>query len=98
MKAITPYLVFDGNCREAMTFYQQALGGELQAMTYGESATPSGQVPPPDVTDKLIHARLERGDTVLMASDNGSNMPYHLGNNAWMSLACDSDQEVESLF
>ena len=35
MKAITPYLVFDGNCREAMTFYQQALGGGGQAESGG---------------------------------------------------------------
>jgi PhnB protein len=28
MKEATPYLVFNGNCREAMTFYQSCLGGE----------------------------------------------------------------------
>ncbi len=32
MKDITPYLTFDGSCREAMTFYQQCLGGELSTM------------------------------------------------------------------
>src|SRR6185312_5274964 len=33
----TPYLIFNGNCREAMTFYQTCLGGELSVTTFGES-------------------------------------------------------------
>lgn len=37
MKEITPYLNFGGNCREAMTFYQRCLGGELTVGTFGES-------------------------------------------------------------
>jgi PhnB protein len=37
MKEATPYLIFNGNCREAMTFYQSCLGGELNVMTFGEA-------------------------------------------------------------
>jgi len=33
---LNPYLMFDGNCREALEFYQAIFGGELNVMTYGD--------------------------------------------------------------
>ncbi len=50
MKAMTPYLNFDGNCREAMTFYHSCLGGDLNVMTFGESEFDS----PPEAKDRLM--------------------------------------------
>lgn len=94
MKTITSYLNFDGNCREAMTFYQQCFGGELQAMTFGEGEFES----PPEAKDRLIHARLANGSMVLMASDTMPGMPYQQGNNVWLSLECESVGEVEGLY
>ena len=37
MTQINSYLTFNGNCREAMTFYKECLGGELEFQTIGES-------------------------------------------------------------
>ena len=37
MTQINSYLTFSGNCREAMTFYRECLGGELYFQTIGES-------------------------------------------------------------
>lgn len=94
MQAMTPYLNFDGNCREAMTFYQHCIGGELNVMTFGEGEFDS----PPESKDRLIHARLTKGSTILMASDTMPGMPYQQGNNVWLSLVCESDEEVNSLY
>ena len=33
----TPFLLFDGNCAEAMTFYHQCLGGELTLTKLGDT-------------------------------------------------------------
>ena len=45
MTQLTPYLGFDGNCAEAMRFYETALGGKMDMMlTYGESPM-AGQFP-----------------------------------------------------
>ena len=41
---LTPYLLFDGNCAEAMTFYKACLGGELTITTLGDSPM-KGQFP-----------------------------------------------------
>ncbi|MDB4948502.1 MAG: hypothetical protein JWM27_1151 [Gemmatimonadetes bacterium] len=94
MKEITPYLNFDGTCREAMTFYQGVLGGEMFVMTFGEGEFDS----PPEARDRLIHARLTRGSMVLMASDSMPGMELKKGNDVWLNLQCETDEEVDALY
>ena len=65
---IESYIFFTDQCAEAMRFYAKALGGKIEAMMkYGDS--PAGPHNPPEMADKVIHARLVVGDAVLMASD-----------------------------
>jgi len=65
---VIPYVFFNGNCKEAIKFYERVLGGKVQAlMTYGDS--PMGKDMPPEQKDKIIHARVDVGKSVLMASD-----------------------------
>lgn len=35
---LVPYFTFNGNCEEAVNFYRQVLGGEVQLMHYGDAA------------------------------------------------------------
>jgi PhnB protein len=95
MKEINVYLIFNGNCREAMTFYQKCLGADVQMMPFSEMP---GDKVPPEAKDRLMHARLTKGPTVLMASDNMPGMPFHQGDNFSVSLNCESIQEIEKLF
>src|SRR5579872_6055347 len=65
---INPYLFFDGNCEEALKFYAQCLGGNIQALfTYAGS--PAEAHVPPEPGGKILHATLVVGDQVLQASD-----------------------------
>ena len=65
---ISPYLSFNGDCAAAFTFYQQCLGGKIITMqTHGES--PMKDHVAPGWHDKVIHARLEVGNSVVMGSD-----------------------------
>ena len=94
MKEVTPYLNFDGNCRQAMTFYKDCLGADLYLMPFSE-------VPgdfPPEAKDKIMHARLSKGTTLLMASDAMPGMPLQRGNDIWISINCESLAEIEKLF
>jgi len=63
----TPFLLFDGNCAEAMTFYQQALGGDLQMTKLGDS--PLRDQLPPDKHERIINAHLVSGGVELSATD-----------------------------
>ena len=99
MKTFNAYLIFNGNCRQAMEFYAKSLGADLQMMTY--SQTP-GQGPgceiPEQAKDKIMHAHLQKGSAVLMASDGRPGQPATIGNNLWVSMDCDSAQEIEKVF
>jgi PhnB protein len=65
---INPYLIFNGDCKAAFTFYAQSLQGRIEAMTtFGE--TPVGEQMPKDLHNLIIHTRLLVGDQVLMGSD-----------------------------
>lgn len=92
-REITPYLMFDGDCRAAMTFYQEVLGGRLDMSTYGQTDpnTSAGE------KDKIIHARLESGATVIMASDSGKGNPVKDGDDVWLSLQCGPASEVDAV-
>jgi len=63
---LNAYLLFEGNCREAMGFYQRIFGGELQIMTFGQvdDSCPAAK------RDSVMHASLMGGEVDLMASDN----------------------------
>ena len=96
MKDMNTYLNFDGNCREAMTFYEKCLGAELSIMPYSAG---EGQCDfPPEAKDKVMHARLTKGQAVLMASDTTPGMPYQQGNNFSININCESLEEIERLF
>jgi len=69
--SIQPYLTFGGRCQEAVDFYREALGAEVQMLMRFKDAPdqpPPGMVPE-NWGDKIMHASLKIGDAVLMASD-----------------------------
>src|ERR1043165_4431849 len=94
MKAFQPYLNLDGNTREAMTFYQQCLGGKLDVMSFADAKVPG----PPGSENRVMHARLVDGDAVLMASDTMPGHPFTPGNNVHVNVECDSPEELEKKF
>lgn len=64
---LQPYLHFDGDCREAFTFYREVLGGELTTMlTYGEGPP---ELAGPEWSDRILHATLLVGGQELLGSD-----------------------------
>jgi PhnB protein len=94
MKAITPYLNFDGKTREAMTFYHKILGGDLNIQTFGDVKAPG----PPGSENRVMHAGIRSASAVLMASDTMPGMPFIQGNNVHLNIDCDDIAEIERLF
>lgn len=66
---INPYLTFAGNCEEAFKAYAKILGGKIVTMMPHEG-TPAETHAPPEWRKKIMHARLDFGDNVLMATDS----------------------------
>jgi len=95
MKTVTTYLSFDGNCRQAMSFYQQCLASELQLNPYPDA---SGQ-PSADQAARIMHSQIVRqGAPILMGSDTPQVGSLRTGNNVSVSIDCDSLDEIERLF
>lgn len=96
MAQLDPYLVFNGNCAEAMHFYADALGGKIEKeQTF--RGTPGWESMPPELADQILHIRMTLGDRVLMASDNGGH-PFQGRQGFSLTLTCDSIEEANRAF
>lgn len=93
---IQAYLTFNGNCREAMHFYQDCLGGELTLQTIGES--PLSDKMPAKMKDCILHAILTKGPLVLMGSDMVPPSGLIKGNAVSLSLSCNSEEDINTIY
>jgi PhnB protein len=96
MSQINTYLTFNGNCREAMTFYQKCLGGDLTFQTIGES--PLAEKMPPQMKEYILHSTLSKEALVLMGSDMVSEGGLIKGNNISIALDCESEEEMKDTY
>lgn len=88
---LNPYLSFRDNAREAMEFYRDALGGELDVNTFGEY----GDADAPEA-NLLMHAQLTTpSGFTLMGADTPPGMDYQEpGGGFAISLSGDDDGEL----
>jgi PhnB protein len=96
---VQPYLFFNGRCEEAVEFYKKALGAEvLMMMRYKESPEqpPAGMLPP-GFENKVMHASLRVGQTVVMASDGCSTDGAKFEGFS-LSVAVSTPAEVDGIF
>ena len=91
-----PYLTFDGQCRQAMTFYRECLGGELFFQTIGES--PMADQLPPEAQAFILHASLTNGALTILASDMVAERGLEVGNAVSLMLDCSSEEEIRRLY
>ena len=63
----TPFLLFDGTCEEAMTFYHNCLGGELILTRLAD--TPMKAQFPPEKHNRIIYSQIKSGNLEFSATD-----------------------------
>ena|SRR2546421_12804838 len=94
--SLNPYLHFSGQCETAFKFYEKALGGKIESMmTHGES--PMADKVSADWRTKIMHARLNVGDGVLMGSDAPPQY-YKKPQGFSVSLGLKDPAKAESIF
>ncbi len=96
MTQINAYVGFNGQCREAMTFYKECLGGELTLQTIAE--TPVAAQCAEGMQNSIMHSSLTKGNLLLMGSDMTGPDGYNQGNNIALSLNCSSEEEINTFF
>lgn len=95
---VQPYLFFGGRCDEALEFYRNALGAQVEMlMRHNESPEP----PPPGMLqpgfeNKVMHATFHVGESTLMASDGCDDKSAFSGFS--LSLNPKTEAEAQKIF
>jgi PhnB protein len=91
------YVNFPGTCKDALQFYEKHLGGKIVMMSTFDQIPDQQNIPPGLERSGVLHARMELGDTILMASDGPKERVQPM-RSAYLSLSVDSDAEAERIY
>ncbi len=90
------YLCYNGRCEEAIGFYREALGAEVEMLSHFKDM-PESETCPHGAEDKVMHATLQIGESILMVSDGcGDDGPSFEGFS--LSLTPADEKEATRLF
>ncbi len=97
--SVDVYLVFDGNCREAVEFYAKVFQTEApQIMTFGESPQHPDFPLPEEAKERIMHTRLSIDGSNVMFSDTFPGQEYIQGNNVTLALVSHNTDNLTSWF
>jgi PhnB protein len=98
MIKLTPFLLFDGNCAEAMSFYHECLGGELTLTKLGD--TPMKDMLSPEKHDRIINAYLKSGAIEISATDWMASPEFDPveGNMYAIFIVGDTYEQLKTIF
>jgi PhnB protein len=98
MLKATPFLLFDGNCAEAMTFYHECLGGDLTLTKLSD--TPMKDMFPPEKHGRIINAQLKSGDIEISGTDWMASPEFdpEQGNTFAIFVTGESLDELKPIF
>jgi PhnB protein len=93
---LNPYLLFNGDCEEALKFYEQTLGGKIEGL-FKFAGSPAAEHAPPEWGDKVLHATLKFEGNVLMGSD-APPPQYEKPQGMSVSLSLNDRDKGEQIF
>jgi PhnB protein len=88
------YLNFNGTCEDAFQFYEKHLGGKVTLLSRHAEAPPNAQLPA-GWKDKVLHARIELGNAMLMGADIPGAEPMR---SAYVTLTLDTAEDAERVY
>jgi len=97
MPQLCAYLSFDGQCAEALRFYEHTLGGRVEAMlTYAQAPESAGI--PASMHERIMHARLNLDGQTLMAADVIDGQPYQGQHGVSLALMFPTVSDATRIF
>jgi PhnB protein len=93
--AVSPHLMFCGQCEEAFRFYKELLGGQITMLSYGKS--PMAEQVPLEWRDKIVHATFTLGDSELAGADVLPEQ-YERPQGFYVLLGIDGAADAERIF
>ncbi|MCL1999043.1 MAG: VOC family protein [Turicibacter sp.] len=95
---INAYIEFNGNCEEAIKFYEKAFGEKAEIMRFGDMPPNEGYTPPPDTANLIMNARLPFGDSSIYLCDLPPTDKVQIGYNVNISAEFDDFDKAKSVF
>ncbi|MBN9613996.1 MAG: hypothetical protein BGO25_20540 [Acidobacteriales bacterium 59-55] len=97
MLRISPFLLFDGNCADAMEFYQTCFGGSLSLTRLGDTPMKNGF--PAEKHDRITNAYLKSNAIEFSATDwlHPTRMPKQ-GNTTAIYVTGDQLADLRDIF
>ncbi|MEJ8548511.1 VOC family protein [Brevibacillus borstelensis] len=96
---LIPYLMMDGNAKEAIQFYETALEAQLLfSQTFGDMPENPEFPLPAEARDRVAHATLKVGDSELMFSDTFPGQSHSAGNQVTICITADSPEKAKKLY
>jgi len=92
---LTPYLNFEGNAEDVLNFYKDALNGEIVMLSrYKDAPMPFDE----DWKEKIMHARLKFGKSMIMISDGPKDFKTSFNGNIQLSVEIEDESKMEEVF
>ncbi|WP_026573073.1 VOC family protein [Bacillus sp. UNC438CL73TsuS30] len=96
---LIPYLVMNGNAKEAIQFYQNALDAQvLFSQSFGEMPANPDFPLPAEAKDLVSHATIKVGETELMFSDTFPGQPHQTGSQVTICVTTDDADQARKFF
>ena len=98
MKA-SPYLIFNGNCTEAIELYEKAYGTKIVGFCRYKDAPPSPDFPIQPGTEELVmHSILPIGNETIYLCDTTPEHPVAFGSGAFACVELNDAEGVKAAF
>ncbi|MGE8206907.1 VOC family protein [Heyndrickxia sp. NPDC080065] len=96
---LIPYLVMDGNAKEAIQFYEKALDAQvLFSQSFGEMPENPEFPIPKGTKDRISHATLKIGETELMLSDTFPGQPHQSGTQVTICITTNEKEKATKFY
>lgn len=96
---LIPYLVMNGNAKEAIRFYEKALDAQvLFIQSFGEMPENPEFPLPPNAKDRVSHATVKVGETELMLSDTFPGQPHQSGNQVTICISTNDKEKSTQMY
>ncbi len=96
---LIPYLMMNGNAKEAIHFYEKALDAQLLFMqTFGEMPEDPQMAMPPEAKDRVSHAMIKIGESDMMFSDTFPGQPHAIGSQVTICISTDDKDKTKRFY
>jgi len=94
---ITPYITFNGQCKEAITFYSSIFTcEEPKILPYGDYMPEGSKTPPELLREWVMHGEIVINGTNVWFADEA--LPITTGNNIKLSATVKTGKEADKIF